>query len=72
MGFLVKLKDKVKAFSEEDLERPIRMGWGDRSTFEAIESQFGLTPNDFIRLIPTQLDSTASRVGANGPINKGT
>jgi len=59
MGISVKLKDKIAAFSEEDKERLVRMGWEDRTTFDAIESQFGLTPNDFIRFMRTQLDRKA-------------
>lgn len=34
----------------------VRMGWEDRSTFEAIETQFGLTQNEFIRFMRSELD----------------
>jgi uncharacterized protein (TIGR03643 family) len=56
VGISAKLKDKIKAMSEEDRDRLVRMGWEDRSTFDAIEAQFGLTPNDFVRFMRTQLD----------------
>jgi uncharacterized protein (TIGR03643 family) len=59
VGISTKFKDKIKAFSEEDLARLVRMGWEDRSTFDAIEKQFGLTPNEFEKFMRTQLDRKA-------------
>lgn len=56
MGISTKLKDKIKTLSEDDKDRLVRMGWEDRTTFDAIEVQFGLTPNDFVRFMRTQLD----------------
>ena len=43
----------------EDKDRLVRMGWEDRTTFDAIEKQFGLTPNDFVRFMRTQLKAAA-------------
>lgn len=45
--------------SLDDRDRLVRMGWEDRSTFEDIEKQFGLSPNDFVRFMRTQLDRRA-------------
>lgn len=55
----MKFKDKIAALSPADQDRLVRMGWEDRTTFDAIEVQFGLSPNDFVRFMRTQLDRSA-------------
>lgn len=55
MGVSKKSKEKWKLFSDEDQSRLIRMGWEDRSTFDSIEQQFGLTEGEFVRFMRTQL-----------------
>ncbi len=55
MGISTKMKDKIKLFSQSEKDRLVRMGWEDRTTFDAIEEQFGLTQNDFIRFMRTEL-----------------
>ena len=59
MGISTKLKNRIKNFSDEDKERLVRMGWEDRTTFDVIEKQFGLTQNEFIRFMRTALDPKA-------------
>lgn len=51
MGLSKDLKIKFQQISEDDQSRLIRMGWEDRSTFEAIENQFRLSPNEFIQFM---------------------
>ena len=53
------LKEKIADFSFEDKERMIRMGWEDRTTFEAIETQFGLKQNEFIQFMRSSLERKA-------------
>jgi uncharacterized protein (TIGR03643 family) len=48
-------KSKWAKFDDDDIDRLIRMGWEDRTTFEAIEQQFGLSPNEFIRFMRAHL-----------------
>jgi len=36
--------------NEEDISRVIEMAWEDRTPFEAIETQFGLSEPDVIKL----------------------
>ncbi|MBC7369952.1 MAG: TIGR03643 family protein [Bdellovibrionaceae bacterium] len=55
MGLSRKLNDKIDSFTPDQMDRLIRMGWEDRSTFESIETQFGLTENEFVRLMRAQL-----------------
>jgi uncharacterized protein (TIGR03643 family) len=42
-------------FSEEDLNRIIEMGWEDRTTFEAIERQFGINQDGVIKIMRANL-----------------
>ena len=51
---LLLISDK-NDFSEEDISRIIEMAWEDRTTFEAIEVQFGLNQDGVIRLMRSQL-----------------
>lgn len=59
MGISKAMKEKFAVFSEEDRSRLIRMGWEDRTTFDVIEAQFGLSPNEFVRFMRSALDRNA-------------
>lgn len=59
MGISKVLKTKVESLSIEDQERLVRMGWEDRTTFDVIKVQFGLTPNEFVRFMRTRLSEKA-------------
>lgn len=59
MGISKKLKTKIDALSVDDQDRLVRMGWEDRTTFDVIELQFGLSPNDFVRFMRTRLNGKA-------------
>lgn len=56
MGLSRKLKDKFQSFSLADHDRLVRMGWEDRSSFEAIKTQFNLSPNQFVQFMRSALD----------------
>lgn len=55
MGVSKKFKEKIETLKPQ-YDRMVRMGWEDRSTFDDVRIQFGLTPNDFIRFMRSQLD----------------
>jgi uncharacterized protein (TIGR03643 family) len=55
MGISSDLKNKIRQFSQSEKDRLVRMCWEDRTTFEAIEHQFGLTENEFVRFMRTEL-----------------
>lgn len=55
MGISSDLKKKISLFSQSEKDRLVRMGWEDRTTFEAIQQQFGLTENEFVRFMRTEL-----------------
>lgn len=59
MGISKKLKEKIKSLSLDEQDRLVRMGWEDRTTFDAIETQFGISPNEFVRFMRTQLNAKA-------------
>ena len=45
----------------QDIDRVIEMAWEDRTTFEAIEFQFGLSEAELIALMRSQLKSGSFR-----------
>ena len=46
---------KKSHFSEETLDRIIEMAWEDRTTFEAIEFQFGISEKEVIQLMKKEM-----------------
>ena len=47
--------------SSQEVDRVIEMAWEDRTTFEAIEFQFGLSEADVIALMRSELKSGSFR-----------
>ncbi len=47
----MKIKKKLQQLSLEEIDRIIEMAWEDRTTFEAIKKQFGLTESETIALM---------------------
>jgi uncharacterized protein (TIGR03643 family) len=56
----MKLLDRNLAKSE--IDRVIQMAWEDRTSFDAIRSQFGLTPGEVIHLMRRELSSSSFRL----------
>lgn len=46
---------KIKTLTVVEIDRVIEMAWEDRTPFEAIEAQFGLSEADTIALMRSQL-----------------
>ena len=59
MGISKSLKTKIESLTPGEQDRLVRMGWEDRTTFDVIEQQFGITPNEFVRFMRTQLTTKA-------------
>ncbi|MEY4615052.1 MAG: putative methylase [Pseudomonadota bacterium] len=59
MGQSRTFKEKIEALLPEDLDRLVRMGWEDRTTFEVIEVQFGFSENEFVKIMRNQLSPYA-------------
>ena len=53
------LKEKFETYDEEDRDRIIRMGWEDRTSYEAIRLQFHLTPSELVHFMRFSLDQNS-------------
>ena len=51
-----------KIFSAIDIDRIIEMAWEDRTTFEAIEIQFGLKQQDVIKLMRKEMKPSSFKM----------
>jgi uncharacterized protein (TIGR03643 family) len=51
--------DSQKTLSEDDKDRLIEMAWEDRTPFEAIKFQFGLTQGEVIKFMRSTLKSSS-------------
>ena len=48
--------------SAGEVDRVIQMAWEDRTTFDAIKIQFGLTPGEVIKLMRHELSPSSFRL----------
>lgn len=51
--------DPTRNLSRADIDRIIMMAWEDRTSFDAIRQQFGITPGDVIKLMRRELKSSS-------------
>lgn len=51
-----------KLFSAIEIDRIIEMAWEDRTTFEAIEIQFGLKQQDVIKLMRKEMKPSSFKM----------
>ncbi len=56
MGISRDLKEKFEKYDIEERDRIIRMGWEDRTSYEAIELQFNLSPSELVHFMRYALD----------------
>jgi len=59
MGISNKSKKTYQDLSSNDQDRIVRMAWEDRTSFESIQEQFGLSPNEIEKFMRTQLDENS-------------
>lgn len=48
--------------TDKDIDRIIEMAWEDRTTFEAIEQQFGLKQQDVIKLMRREMKPSSFKM----------
>ncbi len=48
--------------SERDVDRIVEMAWEDRTTFDAIEAQFGLSEKEVIKLMRREMKPSSWRM----------
>ena len=53
---------KETVLSEKDIDRIIEMAWEDRTTFEAIEVQFGLKEKEVIELMRKEMKDSSFKM----------
>ena len=51
-----------ESFSLSDIDRIIQMAWEDRTSFEVIRTQFGLTPGEVIAVMQRELKPSSFRL----------
>jgi uncharacterized protein (TIGR03643 family) len=56
------MKKALSAFDAPTIDRVIEMAWEDRTTFDAIEAQFGLTEKDVIDLMRRHMKPSSFRM----------
>ena len=52
----------TEMLTDGDLDRIIQMAWEDRTSFDTIRSQFGLTPGEVIKLMRHHLSGSSFRL----------
>jgi uncharacterized protein (TIGR03643 family) len=48
-------KKQIEGLTDRDINRIIEMAWEDRTTFDAIEAQFGLSEKEVIKLMKREM-----------------
>ena len=57
------MKSRVnESLSVSDIDRIIQMAWEDRTSFEVIRTQFGLTPGEVIAVMRRELKPSSFRL----------
>jgi uncharacterized protein (TIGR03643 family) len=56
------MKNKFNSITVEDRDRIIEMAWEDRTPFDAISRQFGLSEQDVISLMRTHMKPSSFRM----------
>ncbi|UFH53570.1 TIGR03643 family protein [Spirosoma sp. KNUC1025] len=57
----MKITQRISSFPEADLDRIVEMAWEDRTPFEAIQAQFGLSEQQVIELMRAELKPSSWR-----------
>ena len=52
----------MRSFEPDELDRIIEMAWEDRTTFEAIDYQFGLSEQEVIELMRQEMKASSFRM----------
>jgi len=58
----MKATDRMKTLSPQEINRVIEMAWEDRTPFDAIEAQFGLTEQEVINTMRRALKPNSWRL----------
>jgi uncharacterized protein (TIGR03643 family) len=53
---------KTMPLTPADIDRIIQMAWEDRTAFDSIQTQFGLTPGEVIKLMRAEMKPSSFRL----------
>lgn len=59
---MARAKDILKDLTERDIDRIVEMGWEDRTPFDAIEAQFGISEGEVIKIMRNQMKESSFRM----------
>lgn len=66
------MKSKFSKFNLEESDRIVRMGWEDRTSYKAIEFQFGLSPSELVHFMRYSLDHNSFKRWRRRVFEQGT
>ncbi|MEM1225524.1 MAG: TIGR03643 family protein [Planctomycetota bacterium] len=58
----VEVTDWTKELSRADIDRITMMAWEDRTSFDAIRLQFGLSPGEIIKLMRQEMKASSFKM----------
>ncbi len=56
------MKNQKFTLSERDIDRIVEMGWEDRTTFDAIKAQFGISEKEVIKIMRSEMKPSSFRM----------
>ena len=56
------MSDRERELSRGEIDRIIMMAWEDRTSFDAIRNQFGLSPGDVIKLMRREMKPSSFKM----------
>ncbi len=59
---MIMKKDILSKFTDQEIDRIIEMAWEDRTTFDAIEIQFGIKEQQVINLMRREMKVSSFRM----------
>lgn len=66
------IKEKIKNFSDREMDRVIEMAWEDRTPFDAVFAQFGLPEKGVIELMRRNMKPSSFRMWRERVQDRGT
>ncbi|XZE20640.1 TIGR03643 family protein [Pirellulaceae bacterium SH449] len=64
--------DRFESLTVDEVSRIVQMAWEDRTSFDAIERQFGLTPNQVIQLMRREMKPSSFRMWRARTVGRST
>jgi uncharacterized protein (TIGR03643 family) len=61
-ALVIRMRQGTRVLTEGDISRVVEMAWEDRTSFEAIEAQFGLDESAVIDLMRAQMKASSFRM----------